>query len=428
LVLASPHLLFQVSSKSGKTFSIFLSSEYERSQWVEALKILQEKLPPNTSQAHNMSMVELQSWVTSCRKFLKTNMGSFLMRSTRDEPLLIGDLHLVLNNLGGLTRPADIYVVIEVDSYGHYFRKVKTRAIHESMEPTWNDEFIIELEGSENVRILVYEETKSQGTMLRGKATLELSRSWLGGTYSEQRISMNDVMLTCQTKYLAFEETIRRVPTAKPTGLFKTSINQTTKKEKRAVPFIITSAVREVERRGITEVGIYRVSGSATDMAKLKRAYESNPYEAEQLLKECDVHAVAGILKQYLRDLPECIFTSDAYNKLFETYNIPDQELRSRTYLHMFSQLPQNPNQACVVFLIEHLVRVSQMEQQNKMSLHNLATVFGPTMLHAGPSDKKGSDILASSTVDVMAQSGILHFFLSRRARGEPIQILERTL
>ena len=77
-------LFVKVSSKSGKTFSIFLSSEYERSQWVEALKILQvmahislrsylitprfqEKLPPNTSQAHTMSMVELQSWVTSCR-------------------------------------------------------------------------------------------------------------------------------------------------------------------------------------------------------------------------------------------------------------------------------------------------------------------------------------------------------------------------
>ena len=175
-------------------------------------------------------------------------------------------------------------------------------------------------------------------------------------------------------------------------------------------------------------MGIYRVSGSATDMARLKRAYESNPYEAEQLIKESDINAVAGILKQYLRDLPECIFTSKVYKKLFEAYSIPDQEQRSRTYLHMFSQLPQNPNQACVVFLIEHLVRVSQMEQQNKMSLHNLATVFGPTMLHAGPNDKKGMDILASSTVDVMAQSGILHYFLSRRARGEPIQILERTL
>ena len=97
-----------------------------------------------------------------------------------------------------------------------------------------------------------------------------IARSWLGGSYNEQRISMGDLMLTCQTKYLAFEETIRRVPAAKPTGLFRTSISQTTKKEKRAIPFVITSAVREVERRGITEVGIYRVSGSATDMARLK--------------------------------------------------------------------------------------------------------------------------------------------------------------
>jgi hypothetical protein len=40
-----------------------------------------------------------------------------------------------------------------------------------------------------------------------------------------------------------------------PAGLFKAPIQQTTKREKRAVPFIITSAVREVERRGITEVG-----------------------------------------------------------------------------------------------------------------------------------------------------------------------------
>ena len=59
---------------------------------------------------------------------------------------------------------------------------------------------------------------------------------------------------------------------------------------------------REVERRGITEVGIYRVSGSAADVARLRRAFESNPYEAEQLLKDCDIHSVAGIPKMYLRE------------------------------------------------------------------------------------------------------------------------------
>jgi hypothetical protein len=42
--------LWQVASKTGRTYSFFLSSEYERSQWVEALKTLQASLPPNTSQ------------------------------------------------------------------------------------------------------------------------------------------------------------------------------------------------------------------------------------------------------------------------------------------------------------------------------------------------------------------------------------------
>lgn len=433
LVLASPNLLFQVSSKSGRTFSFFLSSEFERSQWVETLQVLQANLPPNLPNERQntaMSMVELQAWITSCRKFLKTNMGSFLMRSSRDEPLLIGDLHLAVDNLGGLTRSSNVFIVVEVDSYGHYFRKAKSRTIMDSMEPTWNDEFIIEMEGSENLRILVYENSQSGGVTLRGKATLELSRAWLTGVLTEQHISMNDVMLTCKMMFVSFEETIRRVPQSKPAGLFKTAIATTTKKEKRAVPFIITSTVREVERRGIPEVGIYRVSGSSADMAKLKRAYETNPYEAEQLLKESDIHAVAGILKQYLRDLPESIFTNEIYQKLFDSYNIVDQEVRSRTYLHLLSQVPHNPNQACVVFLVEHLVRVAQFETTNKMSLHNLATVFGPTMLHAGQDNhnKKTVELLTTSTVDVMAQSGILHYFLTRRSRGEPIQILERSV
>ena len=262
--------------------------------------------------------------------------------------------------------------------------------------------------------------------------SIPLSRSWLSNKLTEQRISMNDVVLTSSVKYVAFEETMRRVPTSKPSGLFGTPIRLATEREKRAVPFIITSCIREVERRGITEVGIYRVSGSAADVGRLKKAYETNPYEAEQLLKECDIHSVAGILKLYLRDLPESVFTTVVYTKMFEAYTtIPshDQETRKSAFLNLFSQIPHNPNQACIVFLIEHMVRVSQFEVQNKMSLHNLATVFGPTMLHSGDHNsgkKAGKDQLTTGTVDVMAQAGILHFFLTRRARGEPIQIVER--
>ena len=203
------------------------------------------------------------------------------------------------------------------------------------------------------------------------------------------------------------------------------------KREKRAVPFIVTSCVREVERRGVSEVGVYRVSGSAVDVAKLKKAYESNPYEAEQMLKECDIHSVAGTLKLYLRDLPESLFTTHIYREMFEVYQSGGSPA---DYLSLFAKIPQSPNQACIAFLIEHMVRVAQHERQNKMSLHNLATVFGPTMLHDRETGKatgkagagKDSNQLATGTVDVMAQAGILLFFISRRARGEPIQIVER--
>lgn len=56
------------------------------------------------------------------------------------------------------------------------------------------------------------------------------------------------------------------------------------------------------------------------------------------------------------------------------------------------------------------------------MSLHNLATVFGPTLLRPGGSQGSNSrhrDPLAAGTVDVMAQAGILYHFLQSFVAGE---------
>lgn len=52
------------------------------------------------------------------------------------------------------------------------------------------------------------------------------------------------------------------------------------RREKRDIPFIISACIREVEKRGMSEVGIYRVSGSASDLAKLKKSFETSEYLA----------------------------------------------------------------------------------------------------------------------------------------------------
>ena len=97
-----------------------------------------------------------------------------------------------------------------------------------------------------------------------------------------------------------------------------TQIASLCRKEKSTVPFLIGCCVREVEKRGINEVGIYRISGSSSDVQRLRKSFESNPYEAEQLLKEVDVNAVAHLLKLYLRELPEALFTDELYPNFFE--------------------------------------------------------------------------------------------------------------
>jgi Ca2+-dependent lipid-binding protein len=64
----------------------------------------------------------------------------------------------------------DLFVCVEVDSYGHYFRKAKSKLVCNSAHPRWNEEFVIELEGSQNLRILLYEESQDRA-ILRAKST-----------------------------------------------------------------------------------------------------------------------------------------------------------------------------------------------------------------------------------------------------------------
>lgn len=46
------------------------------------------------------------------------------------------------------------------------------------------------------------------------------------------------------------------------------------------VPHVVRCCVEEVERRGMDEVGIYRVSGGALDIGTLKAAFDSSKASA----------------------------------------------------------------------------------------------------------------------------------------------------
>lgn len=127
----------------------------------------------------------------------------------------------------------------------------------------------------------------------------------------------------------------------------------------------------------------------------------------------------------------------------FSFLDIRDPDQKDAVMRELLEQLPE-PNQTTVRMMIDHLARVNRYEEHNKMSLSNLATIFGPTMLKTAPNTGKdsknsssnynlqsssnssgfsnqqmliNSDLFTASTIDVIAQAEILYSFINQKAK-----------
>lgn len=76
-------------------------------------------------------------------------------------------------------------------------------------------------------------------------------------------------------------------------------------------------------------------------------------------MKEVDIHSVTGILKSYLRDLPEALFTDQNYQRFFDTFNkfsSLNENQRIRELQTIFNELPM-PNRVTINLILDHLIR-----------------------------------------------------------------------
>uniref|UniRef100_A0A8C5SI84 BCR activator of RhoGEF and GTPase n=1 Tax=Laticauda laticaudata TaxID=8630 RepID=A0A8C5SI84_LATLA len=292
-----------------------------------------------------------------------------------------------------------LYCTLEVDSFGYFVNKAKTRVYRDTAEPNWNEEFEIELEGSQTLRILCYEKcyhksklTKEDGETtdrIMGKGQIQLDPQTLQDKdWQRTVIFMNGVEVKLSVKFTSREFSLKRMPSRKQTGVFGVKIGVVTKRERSKVPYIVRQCVEEIERRGMEEVGIYRVSGVATDIQALKAAFDINNKDVSIMMSEMDVNAIAGTLKLYFRELPEPLFTDELYPNFAEGIVLSDPVAKESCMLNLLLSLPE-PNLVTFLFLLDHLKRVAEKENINKMSLHNLATVFGPTLLRPSEKDSK---------------------------------------
>ncbi|KAA0707286.1 Rac GTPase-activating protein 1 [Triplophysa tibetana] len=149
------------------------------------------------------------------------------------------------------------------------------------------------------------------------------------------------------------------------------------------IPSLVVHCVNEIEQRGLRETGLYRVSGSDRVVKELKEKFLRGK-NVPLLSKVEDIHAITGLLKDFLRNLKEPLLTFRLNRAFMDAAEVPDDGNSIALMYQRISDLPQ-PNRDTLAFLIIHLQRVAQ-SRDTKMDGYNLARVFGPTIVgHAVP-------------------------------------------
>ncbi|KAF9934048.1 rho GTPase-activating protein [Linnemannia zychae] len=152
------------------------------------------------------------------------------------------------------------------------------------------------------------------------------------------------------------------------------------------IPLIVEKCITEIEKRGLEEVGIYRVPGAVSAINRLRLSFNTDSQNVDLESDEWkDINVVAGALKQFLRELPEAVMTNALYDSLIAASALEDYDERLLTMKDLIRSLPP-PNYILLKRIIEHLERVTDFEEINHMYATNLAIVFGPTLLRPGGS------------------------------------------
>lgn len=176
------------------------------------------------------------------------------------------------------------------------------------------------------------------------------------------------------------------IKNTKSSAIFGMELEKHINTNKKELPFIVTKCIGEVEAHGLFVKGIYRVSAVKSKVNQLCEAFEK--YGDEVNLKDVNPNIIANVLKLYLRELPQPLFTFELYPefikiaKLYAADTGDDNKKRCAEELRTILEKLPKPYYAVVAAVMQHLHRISAQATVNNMSAYNLAVIFGPTLLH----------------------------------------------
>lgn len=167
-------------------------------------------------------------------------------------------------------------------------------------------------------------------------------------------------------------------------GIFGQHLEDTVQYERkfgpRLAPLLVEQCVDFIREQGLKEEGLFRMPGQANLVKELQDAFDCG--DKPLFDSNTDVHTVASLLKLYLRELPEPVIPFNKYEDFLTCAQLllKDEEMGLGELVKQVSTLPQ-ANYNLLKYICKFLDEVQSHSNENKMSVQNLATVFGPNIL-----------------------------------------------
>ncbi|XP_063131158.1 unconventional myosin-IXb isoform X18 [Rattus norvegicus] len=187
--------------------------------------------------------------------------------------------------------------------------------------------------------------------------------------------------------------------------------------DKASVPIVLEKLLEHVEMHGLYTEGLYRKSGAANRTRELRQALQTDP--ATVKLEDFPIHAITGVLKQWLRELPEPLMTFAQYGDFLRAVELPEKQEQLAAIYAVLDHLPE-ANHTSLERLIFHLVKVALLEDVNRMSPGALAIIFAPCLLRC----PDNSDPLTSMK-DVLKITTCVEMLIKEQMRKYKVKMEE---
>lgn len=149
------------------------------------------------------------------------------------------------------------------------------------------------------------------------------------------------------------------------------------------VPMVVYQCIQAVDLFGLEVEGIYRIPGTSSHIQQMKALFDSDASQVDFRNPEAfqhDVNSVAGLLKQFFRELPDPLLTREFYGKFIDAARMDDDTMRRDSMHALINALP-DPNYATLRAIVLHLHRVQQSSEVNRMSTANLGICWAPSIM-----------------------------------------------